>query len=252
MKKKKNIIAICTSLMILLFIQGCSAQKNMDQKKESNYKSMTESIAESEGMNTSQEKNDKLQQDKDTAYISSINGGCKLAHIGDSVTLHGLSYTVNSVSYTKQQGAWDDISGDIPVLDENKTITAKNQYYVVVNVTVKNIDFDENKDGTFYWNMIWLDSLSKEYHQIGPFELDSASIVCQSKEREENDNVYKQNITKGEEVTTDLIYLVDLDQTGTHPYFMLGVNPSGLNYSQQKPTEYFEVYLKPLTGAFEK
>lgn len=235
---QKTIKTLSIFFVILLLLEGC-ASENVNTKQ-------TESMVPNTQQGTAQSK-----EKQDMAYISSVNGGCKLAKIGESAVVRGFSYTVNSVSYTKQQGNWDDISGGLPKLDVNKKIVDPNKYYIVVNVTVKKMK-DLNQYNAYAWNSINLDYIAKRERQIGAIEIDSATIVCQSKEREDLNAAYDEDFKVGEEKTTDLIYVIDLAETGNNPYLMLGVNPAGVDYSQQKPDDYCEIYLEPLKGVFDE
>lgn len=239
MKKKMILLFIC-SCMFAAILQGCGKNTNTENTKKE-----TESIFTTE-------QDTQMQDEKNRAYISRYNKDCKLADIGETVNLKGMEYTVNSVMFTKQKGNWDNlngISGD--EVDQNNRLIDKNSYFIVANITVKKLE-DNDFTNHFYWNSIWLGILgkSKDTKAMNLEENYSASIVCQSKERENSKSAYQEKFKIGEEKTTDMIYFVTLgkDEVQKKNFYVLDFDPQGLGHSDESPKDYFEVYLKPLEG----
>ena len=60
------------------------------------------------------------------------------------------------------------------------------------------------------------------------------------------DDIYEYELPIGEEVTTDLIYVVEDTEVVSGIHFLLEYNPCGASLEAIKPKEYSMIYLKSM------
>lgn len=236
MKKIKSILCLCLSISLLF--TACTIQKNTrNQENTTNQESVD---AQDTGS-----VNDTKQDLQGLMEIATR--GCKIANEGEDIQLDAMTYRVNQVTLTKQQGDWTDISGAEVKLDSNKNIIG-DATYVVVNVTVKKTaDFD------FWWNSLSLAYFTDDNLNIGPLELVSASLfqTFDPNDPKYND-VYQSDMKVGDEVTTDLIYVVNDDEVEENTHFLIDINLGGANLEDVKPDTYCMIYLASMEGVFDE
>lgn len=236
MKKIKFILCLCLSISLLF--TACTIQKSTKNRENTTNK---ESI-------DTQDKGSVGATKQDLQGLMEIaTRGCKIAKEGEDIQLDSMAYRVNQVTLTKQQGDWTDISGEEVKLDQNKNIIG-DATYVVVNVTVK-----KTAECNFWWNSLWLAFFSNDNLNIGPSELVSASLfqTFDPNDPKYND-IYQSDMKVGDEVTTDLIYIVNNDEVEDNTHFLLEINPTGANLEDVKPDTYCMVYLASMEGVFDE
>lgn len=233
-----NKLILCLCLILSLLFTACTVQKNV--KNTGNQKKQEQIDTESTG------RAGNVKQDLQ-GMMEIATRGCKIAKEGEDIQLDSMSYRVNKVTLTKHQGDWIDISGEEAKLDSNKNIIG-DETYVVVNVTVK-----KTAECEFWWNSLWLDSFTEDSLAIGPRELVSTSLIKYDDPNDpKNNDIYRSDIKVGDEITTDLIYVVNQKEIEPHIHFLLNINPDGASLINLKPDRYCMIYLASLEGAFNE
>ena len=225
---RKKAILVCTLCTILL--AGCAQQDNGQTPEES---SETGTVQETAAV---QETTADL-----SVMMANATAGCQIGEEGQPIEQGGVTYCVDSVTMTKQQGDWMDISGAMPELDANGCIVG-DESYVVIHVTVQ---IQEECD--FWWNQFWLSSFEEDDLRIGPRELVSCSLVQNYDAQSVLDNdIYHANLAVGDEVEADLIFTLYDDEYNEKAHFLLEYNPTGTVIASIKPENHSMIYLKSL------
>lgn len=180
-------------------------------------------------------------------YIEVATRGCKVVKEHEDVQQGTflddghITFRVDKVTVTKQQGNWVDL-GIEPDLDNQRKIIGE-ETYVVVDVTVR-----QEGEYDFWWNDFELTSFKEDDLRPGPSELVSVSVLCNDKNVDLMDsNVYHRELPEGEDIKTSLVFVIEdreLNEEGRH--FLLEYNPTGASHEFIKPEEYSMVFLESM------
>lgn len=236
--KKSVLLYIACCMLFCMTACGNKTRSVSEHKQSSTQEAEPETAAETSISDAGE--NGTLED-----YIEIATKGCKVGaekedvRQGSAIYDGTITYRVDKVTLTKQQGDWIDLSGPSPALDEDGRIT-DGQTYVVLDVTIS-----QEGEFDFWWNSFWLASFTDKDLDIGPSEMVSASIL--SSNADSDPNIYQYSLPAGRETKTSLVFVAEdseLAEAGRH--FLLEYNPIGANLMYVEPEDYSMVFLKSM------
>lgn len=235
------------------FFMGCERKVETSEPQnsveENKQESFLQEFDEDEllKMNQNERFEIKMEQRKMAKNFEELKNvmcaGCQQGKIGDTVVQDQVSYRLNSVYITRQQGDWNDISSYKPKLDENGYIQ-DNSLYVVANMTITVLE----NDCDFWWNNINLSYFDEEDCLWTQMDLSSVSQL----KDDTNPDIFHESLPIGEEVTRNIVWVLEAEQWQEKNHYFVGLNSHGVGYEDLKATEYSMFYLESMEGLYEE